>query len=262
MTKKYRLANEFGTRRSDTTSLKKPRWVVLPLLALLAVVSGVCWWSTRVMVKSRTLGRPSEVEYELGKRLLDSARSPEDYLKAANLIRQAAREGNTKAQTGLAVLCFKGLGVSQSQQEGLNWLRKAATQDYAAAQNELGVLYATGKGVQQDLDEAIGWFRKAAGQGSKVAQKNLALIESAKRGLEHALATGDRSSYQNATFQKMTSDGIIVAFEPEKSGIGLAGLKAAEFSEPLKQLCGFTTEKATSAFLAWVHQKSTGAAAL
>jgi len=195
--------------------------------------------------------RPSEADYRLGKHVFDLAQSPADYARAANLIRRAANEGNPKAQTGLAVLYIKGLGVHQDQQEGLKWLRRAALQSFAMAQNELGVLYATGKGVPQDLNEAIQWCRKGADQGSKTAQKNLALMEAAKRNFLTVLTTREGKSYQNLTVQKITPDGIMVAFEPEKPGIGLARLKTIGFPDRLKELCGLTTPKAASPFSVW-----------
>jgi len=255
MKEKLNLRNEPRAPRRACTSQTKSGSVVLPLLVSLAITSGVCWWSNRSLNEPHGITPPSEAAYQTGKRAFYSAHSPADYATAVRLIRKAAEEGNARAQTALAVLYTKGLGVHQEQQAAVGWLRKAALQNFADAQNQLGILYATGKGVPQNLGEAILWCRKAALQGNVAARKNLALLEAAQTNSATSLSTPNGKTYRNATLEKVTFDGMLIAFEPENGGVGLAKLKGPGSLNPFEKLCGLTTEPSSSSLSAWLQQK-------
>ncbi len=49
-----------------------------------------------------------------------------DYATALRELRPLAEQGNAKAQSGLAVMYFLGLGVPQDYGEAAKWARKAA----------------------------------------------------------------------------------------------------------------------------------------
>src|SRR5512138_1283307 len=72
---------------------------LLPLLCVLAVASGLFWFQTRRPAADETPSVSGEADYRAGKKLFAEAQSTADYVKAANLIGTAARQGNPKAQT-------------------------------------------------------------------------------------------------------------------------------------------------------------------
>ena len=71
-----------------------------------------------------------------------------------------------EALYGIALLYWKGEGVSQDYGIATVWLKQAADINHTGAQNKLGYLYATGQGVPQNLNEAMRYFRMAASQAS------------------------------------------------------------------------------------------------
>ena len=132
------------------------------------------------------------------------------YLTALKLALPRAESGDPAAQTLIAELYWRGLGVGKDQKEGARWyafaadaggreaqfaygnillrgkvveqdkergetyLRKAADAGIAAAQNDLAIAHLTGKGVGRDLAVARSLFRQAADQGHLWAKNNLA----------------------------------------------------------------------------------------
>jgi TPR repeat protein len=101
-------------------------------------------------------------------------------------------------------------------------------------------MYATGQGMPRDLDAAIFWCSKAEEQGLRIAKKNLELIGAAKRHHADRVTTRDGNVCVNPKVQKVESDGVTVAFEPGKGGLGLAKLKTSNLPDELQQLCGYT----------------------
>lgn len=91
-------------------------------------------------------------------------------------LRQAAEQGDAKAQAVLGAAYAEGRGVRKDDVEAVRWYRLAAEQGNASAQNSLGGMYANGRGVLKDDAEAVRCFRKAAEQGLYVAQYALGLM--------------------------------------------------------------------------------------
>jgi hypothetical protein len=226
----------------DRPKRAKKRSKVLPILLLvvLAVTGAACWWSDQALTQAHARQGDTDAQYTLGKRCFDHAQTPQERVDAVRMIRMAAEQGNPKAQTGLAILCLKGAGVSRNYAEGMKWLKAAAAQNFPVAENELGVMYATGLGMPRDLDAAIHWCTKAAEQGSRIARNNLDLIQAAKRNHTGEVTTRNGDLCQNLKVQKVESDGVLVAFQPEKGGIGFAKLKSSNLPDELKRLCGYT----------------------
>ena len=54
-----------------------------------------------------------------------------------------------------------GYGMSQDYAEAFRWFRQAAEQGNAKAQYNLGLMYANGHGVHQDFHLSKEWFGKA-----------------------------------------------------------------------------------------------------
>jgi TPR repeat protein len=98
---------------------------------------------------------------------------PQDYAEAVRWYRKAADQGNAKAQYGLGFLYALGQGVPQNYAEATRWYCKAAEQGDADAQYGLGLMYYLGQGVPRNYAEAVRWYRKAAAQGDLNAQRAL-----------------------------------------------------------------------------------------
>jgi TPR repeat protein len=116
-----------------------------------------------------------------------------DYLKAVDLFRLTAAEGNAAARYYLGMAYEQGQGVAQDYSAATKWYQLAAEQGNAQAQYRLGALYEYGTGVIQDYERAFMWFDLSSASGKYfgvtrrqlVAKKMTAeQIEDAKR-MEH-----------------------------------------------------------------------------
>lgn len=146
--------------------------------------------------------------------------SDEDWVRAAELYRQAAEMGFLEAQFSYGVRLAHGQGVPQNFEESVKWLAKAARQGHPGAQDSLGVRYATGQGVAQNDEAAALWFRKAAEQGHSVAQFNLGLAYVHGQGVEqsypHAYAWFSLSAEQGDSIAAESRDRVKEAFTPDE----------------------------------------------
>jgi hypothetical protein len=93
-----------------------------------------------------------------------------DLSTAATLYRQAADQGDSRAEFVLGVMYANGQGVAQNASEAARWYEKAADQGEAGAQYSLGALYRDGTGVPQDTQKAAYWFGRAAAPDQSIAQ--------------------------------------------------------------------------------------------
>jgi localization factor PodJL len=92
-------------------------------------------------------------------------------------LRQAAANGDAKAQYVIALRFAEGQGVPQNWTEAARWLGFAAASGLAPAQYRLAVLYERGQGISKDTGKARSWYLRAAGQGNIKAMHNLGVAE-------------------------------------------------------------------------------------
>lgn len=143
---------------------------------------------------------------------------PQNYTRAYELDRIAARAGVVRSQNALGHALLAGFGAEQDIESALYWFEQAALSgdpdfqfDYAAtlaglpqpdfeaaarwyslaaeqgnaeAQANLGVLYLQGDGVEANEAEAARLFRAAAESGNAQAQNNLGLLRVRGIGVE------------------------------------------------------------------------------
>lgn len=81
----------------------------------------------------------------------------------------AAKHGNAKAQFSIGLRYETGYGVAVDLRKATQCYRLAAEQGLAEAQYNLGVACGDGTGVSQDAQEAVRWYRMAAAQGHAAA---------------------------------------------------------------------------------------------
>jgi localization factor PodJL len=141
-------------------------------------------------------------------------------------LREAAAQGDARAQYLIALRYAQGEGVTQDLTEAGRWLERAASGGLASAQYRLGAMYERGQGVARDLGRARSWYQAAAEKGNVKAMHNLAVSLSARDGgaADYGLAAkwyGEAAAYGLADSQYNL--GILA-----EHGLGIAkDLKAA-----------------------------------
>jgi hypothetical protein len=95
------------------------------------------------------------------------------YKDSIELIRNAAEQGDARAQHWLAFRYINGEGVPADYSKAVIWLSKAAEQGFVESQIQLGFAYLEGMGLPRDYSKAVVWLGKAVEQGNAVAQNML-----------------------------------------------------------------------------------------
>lgn len=90
-------------------------------------------------------------------------------------LRQAAAQGDPRAQYAIALRYAQGDGTPQNLVEAARWFERAAGAGLAPAQYRLGAMYERGQGVARDLGRARSWYQAAAEKGNVKAMHNLAV---------------------------------------------------------------------------------------
>jgi localization factor PodJL len=91
-------------------------------------------------------------------------------------LRQAASDGDARAQFEVAAIYTEGRAVPQDYKAAATWYERAAAQGFAPAQYRLGSLYENGNGVAKDLNTARLWYERAAEAGNRMSMHNLAAL--------------------------------------------------------------------------------------
>lgn len=91
-------------------------------------------------------------------------------------LREAALQGDPKAQFVIASRYLEGQGIEANLAKAAYWYGLAAQQGLAPAQYRLATLYELGKGVPKNLTAALGWYERAAMRGNVKAMHNAAVI--------------------------------------------------------------------------------------
>lgn len=94
-----------------------------------------------------------------------------NFVKAARLLKPLAVQGNAVAQFKLAMLNYKGTGVSKNHKEAARLYRLSAEQGYVPAQSNLATMYYSGTGVSQDYVLAHMWKSIAAANADSERKK-------------------------------------------------------------------------------------------
>ena len=91
-------------------------------------------------------------------------------------LRQAAADGDARAQFEIAAIYTEGRAIEQDYAEAAKWYERAAAEGLVPAQYRLGNLYETGTGVEKNLETAKLWYQRAAEAGNRMAMHNLAAL--------------------------------------------------------------------------------------
>lgn len=98
------------------------------------------------------------------------------YLTALALALPRAEKADPAAQTLIAEIYAKGLGVAENVARASSWYALAAKNGDRMASFELGLLYLNGDGVPKNRARAAELFKQAADKGYPPAEYNLALL--------------------------------------------------------------------------------------
>jgi hypothetical protein len=116
----------------------------------------------------------ARAQHWLAFRYINGEGVPEDYSKAAMWLSKAAEQGFVESQIHLGFAYLEGMGLPRAYSKAVIWLSKAVEQGNAQAQNMLGCCYMEGEAIPKDYHKAALLFIKAAEQGNPDAQFNLA----------------------------------------------------------------------------------------
>ncbi|MDB5473799.1 MAG: hypothetical protein JWP99_1102 [Devosia sp.] len=148
-------------------------------------------------------------------------------------LRQAAADGDPRAQFEIAAIYSEGRALAQDYAEAAKWYERSAAQGLVPAQYRLGNLYETGTGVEKDLENAKLWYQRAAEAGNRMAMHNLAALyaggqmgeqefESAAQWFQQAAARGMTDSQFNLGMLYARGLGVEQDFEQSFKWFSLA----------------------------------------
>ncbi len=130
-------------------------------------------------------GRPENIDpNRFGGRLPDAAFGAYQrglYITALNLALPRAEAGDPSAQTLVAEILSRGLGVPRDEKRALKWYSRAAEQGIAEAQFRYSLALLDGEHVAKDEDAALRLLKMAADQGNRLAQFNFAQLTIKKK---------------------------------------------------------------------------------
>lgn len=120
------------------------------------------------------------------------------YKTAYNLALPRAEAGDPAAQTLVAELLTRGLGIKTDATAAAGWYEKAAKQGVPEAQFQYALMQIDGKFTKKDAAGALALMQTAADAGNPLAQFNLAQLyvqqDSSPAGLAKALPYYERAA--------------------------------------------------------------------
>ena len=150
-------------------------------------------------------------------------------------LRQAAADGDPRAQFEIGAIYTEGRAVPQDNAEAAKWYERAAAQGFVPAQYRIGNLYEAGQGVDKDFEVAKLWYQRGAEAGNRMAMHNLAALyaggqlgeqefESAAQWFAQAAAHGMTDSQFNLGMLYARGLGVEQDFEQSYKWFSLAAL--------------------------------------
>lgn len=120
------------------------------------------------------------------------------YMTALNLAMPRAEAGNAAAQTLVAEILSRGLGVKRDEATAAKWYQLAAEQGVPEAQFQYALMLIDGRFVEKDPQGAYALMQSAAEAGNRLAQFNFAQLliqrEPGATGMTKAVAYYQRAA--------------------------------------------------------------------
>lgn len=120
------------------------------------------------------------------------------YITAYNLALPRAQAGDGAAQTLVAEILSRGLGVARKPSEAAEWYRKAAEAGIPEAKFQYALLMIDGKYANPDAERAFELMKEAADSGNRLAAFNYAQMlvdrEPGPKGMQKAVPYYEKSA--------------------------------------------------------------------
>ena len=120
------------------------------------------------------------------------------YMTALNLAMPRAEAGDSAAQTLVAEILSRGLGVKRDEAKAAKWYQLAAEQGVPEAQFQYALLLLDGRFVKKDPQGAYALMQAAAEAGNRLAQFNFAQLlidrERGEAGMAKAVSYYQRAA--------------------------------------------------------------------
>ena len=182
-------------------------------------------------------------------------------------LRQAAVDGDARAQFEIGAIYSEGRAVEQDYAQAAKWYERAAAQGFVPAQYRIGNLYEAGQGVEQDFEVARLWYQRGAEAGHRMAMHNLAALyaggqlgeqqfEAAAEWFAQAASRGMTDSQFNLGMLYARGLGVEQDFEQSYKWFSLAALNgdadaAKARDDIVKSLSAEAASRVTDEIGAW-----------
>lgn len=129
----------------------------------------------------------SDIQLELGYRLISGTDIRPDTVKAFQLFQKSANQGNLMAIFSMGLMYEHGWGTKENPQKAFECIYKAANEDIAEAQYVLAMYYYNGYGTKIDISKHDHYIRKSAEGGHADGQAYLVSLLLDKHNIKEAL---------------------------------------------------------------------------
>jgi TPR repeat protein len=165
--------------------------------------------------------------YDLALLYIEGQLFPQDFNRAAELMRVAAQAGNPEAQYALGTLYKGGRGVAKDMHQAVYLFGLAALADYTDAQVEYAIALYNGDGIERNQQVAAALFHNAALKNNPVAQNRLAHILASGLGApaDPVAATKWHLISKARGENDLALDDFVAKLDPEKRAAGEAAAK-------------------------------------
>ncbi len=137
------------------------------------------------------MAESEDIEFERHNEVAKAAVADNDFQTALTIWTSYAEKGNKRAQSNLAFMYFKGMGVEKDWDKAKALFEQSAAQGLPQAQYQLGLMLFFGKNglsygrdadhkpvldeqTRSNMDKALKLFEQSAEQGFPLAQRELA----------------------------------------------------------------------------------------
>lgn len=107
-----------------------------------------------------------------------------DMDKAIQWLWTAAGNGDPEAQSKIGACYQHGRGMKQNHKMAFRWFKRAAEAGYAQAQVAIGNAYLEATGIEQNIERSVEWYKKAADQKNPVGEFSLGVAYALGRGID------------------------------------------------------------------------------
>jgi TPR repeat protein len=174
------------------------------------------------------------------------------YRTARELAEPRAEMGDPAAQTLLAEIYSRGLGVARNEAEAALWYGRAAEQGVAEAQFRYAMILLDGKAVPKDPKQAFALMEEAANSGNRLAQFNFAQMVLAGQGEPTPEALKRAADYYEKAAEQKLPDAEYALAEIYANGVGGRAVDEAKARDLLERAARQNYDTAQLEYATWL----------